>query len=541
MISRISISNYALISELTLNPTTGFNTITGATGAGKSIIMGAIALLQGKKFDSNKAENHIEKSSVEVEILLPDGSNTILRREIMPSGRTKSFVDNNPVSLTVLSELATKLIDIHSQHQNLKLADPDFQLETIDLIADNNEILNQYSSAYINYKKALKTFADKRAEIEATTDNADFLEYQLKEFDDIDLKENEDIELEEEYEKAKLNADISKELFSASNILSSEGNFSAITPLYTALFNLQTAASIDKSYLKYVENLQQAIYSIDAVADSLNERLNQIDSNPQIVDLLKNQLNKITKLKAKHKVDTSSDLMKVKQNIKDRLDSLKNADTILKDLEIKARRLKKNALEIAAQITQRRHKAAEHLVELLTQRAQPLGMDNLQIEIKISSGKLSPTGVDQIEFLFAFNKNQQPHPLTNRASGGELARLMLALKSITASHQSISSIIFDEIDTGVSGDIANRMAKLMQTISKDTQVITITHLPAVAALADTHFKVFKLDDEKSTKTHITELNQNQRIQELALMLSGKSDDDTSLAAAKSLLNNNKTD
>lgn len=537
MISCIKISNYALIRELTVNPGPGFNIITGETGAGKSIILGALSLLLGKRVDIKAIAVPEEKSSVEIEFILNDGTVRTLRREILPSGRSKASIDGVQVSVSEMSEIAAKLIDIHSQHQNTLLTDTDFQLKVVDDLANNSELLEKYHEAYSNYRSALQKYVNTRDDIERTKTDADFLEYQLNEFKGIEFKPGEDEELEKIFELISQRADVVETLSSAYNVLDGDRDVSIMTLLNIAVEKLVSASEISEKYQFITDSLNKIKDNLQEISAEIEREVSQMEDDLSSLDEIRDKLDKINQLKKRHHVSSVEALIDIRDSISARLEALHNSEVLLRDLEQNARRMKKNALELATEISNRRKSAAEILEKEWMERARPLGMENLVVQCCISTGKLNKDGIDTADFLFAFNKNQQPSPASNRASGGEISRLMLALKSITVEHSMTPTIIFDEIDTGVSGDVANRMGRLMDIIAKHTQVITITHLPQVAARGDRHFKVYKLDDAHSTRTYIAELSSENRRGEIALMLSGSSSDPSALATAQSLLNN----
>lgn len=534
MIRRIKISNYALIRELNLEPAPGFNIITGETGAGKSIILGALGLLQGKRADVKSVARVDQKSSVEAEVVFPDGRIHVISREILPSGRSKAYVDSQPVSLSELGEIASPLIDIHSQHQNLQLADEAFQRETIDRIAGNQELLDEYGEIYSEYRAAVRLFADTRDEIEKTDADSDYLQFLLNELEEANLGSEEEEELEAARERLTAGAVLSGALSSAASLLTWDDS-SVSEKIDEAVVNLRKASETSAEYQPLLERLESLRDELNDIAGEVADEASALNVEPQSLEDVETRLERIYTLKHKHRVDSVAQLLEIKENLSHKIDLIQNSESVLHELEQKARRLKKKALEKAAEISERRQTAAKELAERLCQRARPLGLDNLAVDIKISKGKLNPFGFDLIEFLFAFNKNQTPAPVSGRASGGEISRLMLALKSITVEHSHTPTIIFDEIDTGVSGEVATRMGELMAIISKHIQVITITHLAQVAAGGELQFKVFKHDEEDSTVTEIRLLNEDERRHELALMLSGRAGDTAALATADSLL------
>lgn len=554
MITSLRIINYALIRNLELKPAEGFNIITGETGAGKSIIMGALSLLQGKRADARgyvQEERSVVEADFEISEEIAARINQVLdeagvahiesnrltlRREIRPTGRSKATVNGTQVQLSVLGEVADKLVDIHSQHKNLLLADPDFQLEVLDSLADNKELLEEYKKIYADYRVALRKFADTREEISRTASDADYLEYQLNDLNSVQLSAGEEEELERQRNALANSSAISEKLaLAASNLIWADNSASELVS--TALSAINDAAGMSEEFAPVAQRLENMLTELDDVADSIADHASRMQDNPLALEEIEQQLNKIYALKTKHRVGSVEELIAIRDNITSRLEALNDSETLLKSLENEARMLKKQALEKANVLSSRRKTAASELVKLLTQRARPLGLTNLNIDVCVNTGKLNPNGIDTVEYLFSFNKNQQPQPIGSRASGGEISRVMLALKSITAEHSHIPTIIFDEIDTGVSGDVAKRMGNLMAEIGRHMQVVTITHLPQVAARGERHFKVYKVDEADSTRTHISLLDTEQRKAELSLMLSGNPCDPTALAAAENLMKN----
>ncbi len=554
MIKSLRIINYALIRNLELTPATGFNIITGETGAGKSIIMGALALLQGKRADARGYVQE-ERSVVEAVFEVSDniattingildeagvapmqGNELTLRREIRPTGRSKATVNGTQVQLAVLGAVAEHLVDIHSQHKNQLLTDPEFQLEVLDNLADNRTLLEEYREIYAQYRVALRKFADTREEIARTSSDADYLEYQLNELNSVDLTPGEEEELERQRNTMANASAISEKLALAASALSWNDN-SASELVSTALSAMNDVAGMSEDYAPIAQSLENVLTELYDVADTIAEHASAMQNDPVSLEDIENRLSKIYALKTKHRVDSVEGLIAIRDNISSRLETMNASETLLKNLEHEARQLKKKALEKANALSSRRKTAASILIKLLTERAAPLGMANLKVDVCVNSGKLNPNGIDTVEYLFSFNKNQQPAPVGSRASGGEISRVMLALKSITAEHSMLPTIIFDEIDTGVSGDVAKRMGELMAKIGRHMQVLTITHLPQVAARGERHFKVYKVDEADSTHTYISMLDHDHRRRELALMLSGNPADPTALAAADNLLNN----
>lgn len=554
MITHLRITNYALIRDLSLDPAPGFNIITGETGAGKSIILGALGLLRGNRADLHAVKDPAEKSVVEAEFRLSDdtrgvlapifaeadiddaGSTCIMRREILPSGRSRSFVNDTPVNLAALGRIADRLIDIHSQHKNLLLADAAFQLRVLDSLAGNAALLDEYHRAYADYRTALHRFSDTRAAIERTRADADYIRYQLDEINSLNPLAGEDLELLRRRDSLASTEAVATALAEAGECLS-WGEPAAAALLDRALTALQSIAHTSDELSSLTERLENARAEVDDIAAAVSGIASAVGDSPAMLEEVDRRLDRLSAMMARHKAASADKLIEVRNSLARRLNALADADSILGDLEKEARRLKKQALGLAATLSGRRRDAAALLSGELRAKAAPLGLDNLAVEVSVVTGKLNADGTDTVDFLFAFNKNQQPQSIGSTASGGEISRVMLALKSILAGKVNLPTIIFDEIDTGVSGDVASRMGAMMADIARDMQVITITHLPAVAVKGSRHFKVYKRDSELTTETFITELDAESRRHEIAAMLGAGADDPAALAAADSMLEN----
>ncbi len=552
MIEFLSIRNYALIDKIELKFKPGFNVITGETGAGKSIMLNALSMLLGSRADSRVVTNRESKSIVEASFKLSgnedikpllidsdidwDDNSIILRREIAPSGRSRAFVNDTPVQLSTLREIAMRLVDLHSQHQNLLLATNEYQLSIIDNLLPDKSIIDLYSSAYNDYREALKQYAKLRKSIENAKNEEEYLRYQLEKLNDANLIEGEQEQLEKERE---ILSNVSQLKQSLNSLLYtfSESEDSIINQLTSAVSVADGLSAIPdgESLCNRIESL-----NIEAkdISDTLNDLFSQLDIDPQRLEYIDDHLSDIYNLQRKHNVDSVEQLIALRDSIASRISSIDTADDRLRNLAARAKKAKNIATEFASQLTCQRKEVAERFASLLKESAVPLGMKNLNIEIEISPIELSPTGVDKVNFLFSFNKNQQLMPVKDTASGGEISRLMLSIKAILADKMNLPSIIFDEVDTGVSGDVANRVGQLMQQISRNIQVITITHLPQVAAKGIAHFKVLKEDSDTATNTRVISLSDTQRIDELALMLSGDANNDAARQTAISLLENN---
>ena len=551
MLESLHISNYALIDNLDIDFHNGFNIITGETGAGKSIILGALSLILGGRADTKVIRNNERKSVIEAIFSIKDYPSLkkicdendiewddlqcILRREIAPNGRSRAFVNDSPVSLSQLSDIAIQLVDIHSQHQNLLLASPDYQLSIIDNLAGNNDRLKEYYHLYQEYVNAVRQLKETRRAIEKGVADEDFTRFQLEQLEEMNLVAGEQEDLEREREILSNMTSIKETLYSALEALTN-GKSNVLSLLNNAVDDCEDLENVLEDENNLTERLETARIEIQDIAETLSQYDSNLNADPQELERIEDRLNKIYSLEHKHKVSTVDELIAIRDNLQKRLDTIDNSDYAIEQLEKQAKQAYKMALSAAKEISKHRQDEANSFAKLLKERALPLGMKNLQCEIKITPIEISSTGIDKIEFLFAFNKNQQLMPVGNTASGGEISRLMLSIKTIIANKMQLPSIIFDEVDTGVSGDIANSMGEMMQSIAQNIQVLAITHLPQVASKGNHHYKVFKEDDETSTLTRIKELSIEERVDELALMLSGSTINEAARANARSLLN-----
>lgn len=552
MIVSLSISNYALIDHLEIALDDGFNIITGETGAGKSIILGALGMLLGARADARVIRDAQCKSVVEAEfrpdaqlqgVLSPilaeaqvdDGGEVcILRRELSPSGRTRAFVNDTPVTLSFLRQVAVHLVDIHSQHQNLLLADAAYQLSVIDRMAGNAALLADYKAAYSEYKQMLLQYTKTRDMVSRNKADADFIAYQLEELNDMQLRAGEQAELESQ-RRMLAHAGVLREHLGAATSALGDSDSGALDALDTAITHCRAMASVIADADDMADRLDSVAIEVKDILDTLAARADGVTADPAMLEAIEERLSRLYSLELKHHVDTVEELIAVRDKMAEQLAAISNSDDVLAALEASARELKRKAMSLARELSQRRRVAGDAFAERLRDMAAPLGMANLRCEVAMTQGKLGADGIDTIELMFAFNKNQKLSSVAATASGGEISRLMLCVKSILAEKMSLPSIIFDEIDTGVSGDIANRIARMMADIARSIQVVTITHLPQVAARGRCHFKVYKEDDDTTTATRISRLTSEQRVSELALMLSGDPHDETALEAARAML------
>lgn len=560
MIKSLLISNYALISGMEIEFDPGFNIITGETGAGKSIILGALGLLLGERADMRVVRDTARKSVIEAVFGIGDApgvggmlsemgfdsvdGDCILRRELLPGGRSRAFVNDSPVTLPVLRQIAVRLIDIHSQHQNLLLASPDYQLEILDNLAETNELLNNYRSAYAVYRRSLKQYTETRDMIRRNRDDADYIAFQYNELEAMDLQPGEHEALEHERETLSNLDELLEQIDRALTPLSGEPvnvqtaldeAVSAVESLAINLADEDEAEEPEIDFHNLSERLESARIELSDIADTLMNYRESLNADSGRLEEVEERLSQLYSLETKHHVANADELIEIRDRLSSQLATLEDGDRVLARLEAEAKRAKKAAITLASELSERRTAAAAVFARQLREAASPLGMPNLRCDISFTRGKLGVDGFDQVQYLFAFNKNQALMPLGGAASGGEISRLVLSVRAILAERMHLPSIIFDEVDTGVSGDVATRMAAMMAGMSRSLQVICITHLPGVAAMGRVHFKVYKEDDENSTTTRIRRLDDAGRQAELALMLSGNPEDETALATARTLL------
>lgn len=551
MLATLTISNYALIDNIELTFRHGLNIITGETGAGKSIMLGALSMLFGNRADTKVVSDKSKKSIVEgifditgydeIGRLLADNDidsfdrQLILRREISPNGRSRSYINDTPASLSLLREVAIRLVDLHSQHQNLLLADNDYQLAIIDTMLADKSIKLEYAEAYDAFRNALKKYQAARRASETSKAEEEYLRYQLDLLQQLNLQPAEQEALEQERDLLS-NVSTVKEALTRVIELFDGGEENILSMLRHSIGLIDGIGNLPEA-----ENIASRIDSLHIEAADIKDTVEAIDNrlevDPRRLEFVEERLNDIYDAQRKLSVDNVDEMIALQKELTERIDSIDNSDERLKHYATKAKIAKKHALEAGERLTEARRKVASQFTDDLLASAIPLGMKNLRAEIEITPTDLGATGADRVNFLFAFNKNQQLMPVKDTASGGEISRLMLSIKALIADHVQLPSIIFDEVDTGVSGDVAGRMGKLMKDISRRIQVIAITHLPPVASKGDVHFKVFKEDSDTATNTRVRCLTREERIAELALMLSGDPDNEAARSTAQSLIDN----
>lgn len=555
MIGHLHISNYALISSLDLNFGPGMNIITGETGAGKSIILGALGLVMGMRSDSKAVRTGATKAVIEVEFDItglvevstwldkniednPSGV-CIMRREISAKGNSRAFINDTPTTLDQMQTLSSMLLDVHTQHQNLSLSDNRYQLSVIDSVAGTNNVLKQYQEAYHTYRQALDEYARVRDTAERYRADEEYIAYQLEQINELGLVPHEQEDLERERDRAA-NATTTREHLEATNNSLNTGDGGIIAALTTAIEHLGHLQENYDDASDLASRLMGVRTEINDIADTVADHLAAMTVDTMPLEEIEDRLSKIYSLETRYNVETSDMLIERAKQLQERIDIIHDSNGTLAHLENNAKQAKKQAVIIARQLTKMRTESALKFGETLVELARPLGLSNLRCDILISKSKLTPLGMDQIDFRFAFNKNQPLMSVGKTASGGEISRLILAIKAIVSEYANMPTLIFDEVDTGVSGEIATRMGRMMEKISRHTQIIVITHLPQVASQPGRHFCVYKEDDETSTNTNVKQLTEKERIDEIAKMLGAGAGDNAAHNNAVSLIESNKT-
>ena len=552
MLQSIHIQNYALIESLDIDFHTGFSVITGETGAGKSIILGAIGLLVGQRADIKAIKTGANKCIVEARFNISsyelkaffdehdleyEEGECILRRELYASGKSRAFINDTPASLAQMKELGEKLIDVHSQHQNLLLNHENFQLSVVDILAHNEKELQVYKEMYSAFKKTSHELADIQDQAEKNRQDEDYISFQLSQLEEANLHSGEQEELEQEAETLSHAEDIKSNLYKVDQLMSSDE-----TTLLSATKDcIQTLQGISKVFppaKEWMERLDSCYIELKDLSHEIAHASEEVDFNPTRLDYVNERLNLIYSLQQKHRVDTIDQLLEIAEDYRSKLDAITSYDSRIDELKAMKEALYSKVINQASKLTTLRSKAAKEIEQKMQTYLIPLGMPNVRFSVELTSKKEPDmNGLDSVNFLFSANKNGMLQQVASIASGGEIARVMLSLKAMIAGAVKLPTIIFDEIDTGVSGSIAEKMALIMQEMGQaNRQVISITHLPQIAAKGATHYKVYKVDTEVGTNSYIRQLNQEERIQEIANMLSGAVLTEAALNNAKALLN-----
>lgn len=550
MLKHLYIKNFTLIDELDISLYEGFSVITGETGAGKSIILGAIALLLGQRADSKTIKQGAEKCVIEAHFDLSrynmqaffdendieyDADDCIIRRELTAAGKSRAFINDTPVALSMLKELGDQLMDVHSQHQNLLLNKQDFQLEVVDIIADDAAQLAKYQQTYTAYQAAEKELAELQAAIERNRENRDFLQFQYEELENAHLVEGEQEELEQRSDTMEHSEDIKSALYTTDNALSADQN-GVIEQLRSSLSALRSIEAVYPEVGDLIQRIDSSYIDLKDVAHEISSLLESVDFDPAELDQVNNRLDRIYELEKKYHVDAIEALIEKREMLHQQLQAIENGDESLDEVKARVSQLEAQARKEAETLTKLRTKAAKKIEDEMQKRLVPLGMPHVRFSIQLTTIELGVNGCDRVSFLFSANTSTPLQPVSQVASGGEIARVMLSLKAMISGAVKLPTIIFDEIDTGVSGKTAEMMAQIMKEMGgHGRQVISITHLPQIAALGSVHYKVEKNETANGTTSKMRQLDADERIREIAQMLSGSDVSEAAIQNAKALL------
>lgn len=550
MLKQLYIKNYTLIDLLDIEFYPGFSVITGETGAGKSIILGAIGLLLGQRADSKDIKTGTDRCQIEARFDLSrydmesffqendldyDAQDCIIRRELLSSGKSRAFINDTPVSLALLKELGEQLVDVHSQHQNLLLNKQDFQLNVVDIIAGKPKELATYQTEFANFLALQHQLTELREEIERNKNNADFLQFQYDELSQARLSAGEQEELEQRQDTMSHAEDIKSALYQTDHALTAE-NTGIVEQLKTAIQALQSIDKVLPATQELSRRMDSCYIDLKDMSQDIGSMLDHVDFDPAELDAVNSRLDTIYHLQKKYHCESVEVLLQQQQKLKEQLAAIENADDTLTELQQKTDKQQERCKGYADKLTMIRKKAAQQIEKQMSERLKTLGMPNVRFQVLVEQTTLNRSGQDKVSFLFSANTSTPLQPIAQVASGGEIARVMLALKVMISGAVKLPTIIFDEIDTGVSGKIAESMAHMMNEMGADgRQVISITHLPQIAALGAHHYKVYKEESDSGTASHMLLLNDEERVREIAQMLSGSDITEAAINNAKELL------
>ena len=550
MLSKLTIENYALIDSLEVDLASGFTVITGETGAGKSILLGGLALVLGKRADLSSLRNKEQKCIVEADFLVKDyglqpffnnydldfDETTVIRREILPSGKSRAFINDTPVTLDILSQLGDQLIDVHSQHQTMRLTENDFQFKLIDALANNKKRLSNYAETLRAYSSIQKELNDLITFQQNATKEQDYNTFLLTELESAPLKEGILEELETQYEQLN-NVELIKEELSKGDQLLNDDQIGVLSLLSEARMALSKLAGFGAQYAGLYERMQSVWIELDDVNTELQAFQEAVESDPELLEEVNTKLQLLHNLQKKHGVSEISELISIRDQLADTVFETANIDQKIALKTKEVQELESALEEQGVLLREKRNAVIPQLKKQLEADLSLLGMPSASFKITLNPiDSFKANGMDELAFLFTANKGSSYGLLKKVASGGELSRIMLVIKAILAKYEKLPTIMFDEIDTGVSGEISNRMADIMRDMSTEMQVFSITHLPQVASKGHHHFKVYKTDETEGTRTNMKKLGYDQRVMEIAEMLGGKDVSDSAMAHAKELLN-----
>lgn len=550
MLKHLYIKNFTLIDQLDIEFRPGFSVITGETGAGKSIILGAIGLLLGNRADSKLIKQGEKKCTIEAHFDLSnygfeaffeahdidfEPEDTIIRRELTATGKSRAFINDTPVSLQMMRTLGEQLIDIHSQHQNLLLQKDDFQLNVVDIIAQDSTELAAYQTAFQCYKNAEKQLSELKEQIARAQENEEFMRFQFGELDGAGLTEGRQEELEQESETLSHAEDIKTAFYEADSLLNEDDN-GVLSRLGRSLESLGNIENVYPKAQELVQRLSSVHIELKDIAEEISGESGLIDFDPSRLDSINQQLDQLNALEQKFHVSTERELIGIRDEMEKQLKNIEHSDEELETLEQEVKRRLDECEKLAGKLTTSRRKAIKTVEAQMSSRLVPLGIPNVRFKVELTAKPLSTDGADKVQFLFSANTSTRMESVAQVASGGEIARVMLSLKAMVSGAVKLPTIIFDEIDTGVSGKIAQKMALIMQEMGNNNrQVISITHLPQIAALGSSHYKVEKEETPEGTRSRMRELTEEQRVAEIAQMLSGADISDAALQNARDLL------
>lgn len=550
MLKHLYIKNFTLIDQLDIEFRPGFSVITGETGAGKSIILGAIGLLLGNRADSKLIKQGEKKCTIEAHFDLSnygfeaffeahdidfEPEDTIIRRELTATGKSRAFINDTPVSLQMMRTLGEQLIDIHSQHQNLLLQKDDFQLNVVDIIAQDSTELAAYQTAFQCYKNAEKQLSELKEQIARAQENEEFMRFQFGELDSAGLTEGRQEELEQESETLSHAEDIKTAFYEADSLLNEDDN-GVLSRLGRSLESLGNIENVYPKAQELAQRLSSVHIELKDIAEEISGESGLIDFDPSRLDSINQQLDQLNALEQKFHVSTERELIGIRDEMEKQLKNIEHSDEELETLEQEVKRRLDECEKLAGKLTTSRRKAIKTVEAQMSSRLVPLGIPNVRFKVELTAKPLSTDGADKVQFLFSANTSTRMESVAQVASGGEIARVMLSLKAMVSGAVKLPTIIFDEIDTGVSGKIAQKMALIMQEMGNNNrQVISITHLPQIAALGSSHYKVEKEETPEGTRSRMRELTEEQRVAEIAQMLSGADISDAALQNARDLL------
>lgn len=553
MIKQLHIQNFTLIDELNIDFHSGFSVITGETGAGKSIILGAIGLLLGNRADMKQikagadkcvVEAHFDLSQYQLEEFFEeedidyDPTDTILRREITSKGKSRAFINDTPAALSSMKRLGEHLIDVHSQHQNLLLQKENFQLNVVDIIAHNADKMAEYKLQFQQYQQLSKQLQQLIDDIANSKQQEEYLTFQFNELEKAQLNNpDEQDELEQKIQELSHIEDIKSALFGADSILNAD-EMGIDNLLRQASNHLHNIESVYPDAIELAERIDSSRIELQDIAHDISVKAERVDFDPEEFERMNNRIDTINSLEQKYHVNDLASLIETKQNIEEQLNNISHGDEEVEELQKKVQQQHDKCQQLAAQLTTLRKKAGAIVEKEMQQLLVPLGIPHVRFKVDIQPKELSLDGADSVSFLFSANTSTPLQPVSNVASGGEIARVMLSLKAMISNAVKLPTIIFDEIDTGVSGRIAEKMAQIMQEMGQEgRQVISITHLPQIAAMGTTHYKVSKEETAQGTISHMRQLNSDERIDEIAQMLSGSEITPEAINNARALIKN----